>query len=126
MSLIDNQGEPLFDWRPGMKARELAGRSRGATDLTLYYNELDRGATTPLHQHTTDEVILVAEGALEVRQGDETLTAGADHTWHIPAGIPHGFTVKEHARMYIFFPMVDPFAEGKTTYLEGDPPTVPG
>ena len=125
MSLVNQENVLEFDWRPGVKAKELAGRALGAGDATLFYNELEAGIAIPAHVHTTDEVIVLLEGAIEAREGDETHRAQGAHTWLIPAGTPHSFTVNERASIYVFFSMVDPFAEGRTRYLEGQPPSVP-
>jgi len=55
---------------------------------------LEQGAGAPLHFHEeVDEVIVVVEGTLDVRIGDERLLVGKNQTISIPARTPHAFTV---------------------------------
>ncbi len=69
-----------------------------------------------------EELIVVLEGAVEARLGDEVRTVGADHTLAIPANVPHAFTVvgDAGAKLLVYFPVPDPF--DRTTYLEGSRP----
>ena len=70
----------------------------------------------------SDELIVILEGVLEVRLGEEVRRVGRDHTLVIPPNVPHGFTIvgTEPARLLTFFPVPAPF--DSTTYLEGTPP----
>jgi quercetin dioxygenase-like cupin family protein len=69
-----------------------------------------------------DEILIVVEGTLDVRLGEERRLVGPDHTISVPAGMPHGFVAvgPALARIYAFFPRLGAFAT--TTYLEGGPP----
>jgi|ETNmetMinimDraft_35_1059890.scaffolds.fasta_scaffold232331_1 uncharacterized cupin superfamily protein len=80
------------------------------------------GAGPPLHTHRADELIVVLEGSLDVRIGDETHRIGPDHTPVVPPDVPHGFTNvgPEPAKLLAFFPVSEPFDQ--TTFLEGEPP----
>jgi quercetin dioxygenase-like cupin family protein len=76
-----------------------------------------------LHQHDEiDEIIVVVEGRLEVRVGEETSIVGAEHTISIPAGVPHAFTAlgPGTTRILAFLPQQGSAAV--TTYLAGEPP----
>ena len=81
-----------------------------------------QGGRRSLHYHEEDEAIVVLEGTLEVRLGDQVHRVGADHTLLVPPGAPHGFTSvgSVPARVLGFFPSADPFE--RTTFLEGQPP----
>ena len=84
---------------------------------------LEKGAGAPLHLHeTVDEVIVVIEGTLDVRMGEERVLVGANQTIAIPARTPHAFTVvsPEGARFIAFLPKQG--AHMATRYLEGGPP----
>jgi mannose-6-phosphate isomerase-like protein (cupin superfamily) len=84
---------------------------------------LEQGAGAPLHFHEeVDEVIVVVEGTLDVRIGDERLLVGKNQTISIPARTPHAFTVvsPEGARFIAFLPKQG--AHMATKYLEGGPP----
>ncbi len=58
-----------------------------------------------------------------------TLTAthrpsALDHTLVVPPGAEHGFrATAEGAKLLVFFPVLDPYEEGHTHYLEGSRPT---
>ena len=121
MPVIDNKGVPETPWRPNYREWDITRPGDGTTS-SLSYSEAAPGAGAPLHVHEMDELIVVLEGRLEARLGDEVAEAGPDHTLVIPPGLPHGFTVlgPELAKFLIFFPVPDPFA--RTTYLEGSPP----
>ena len=80
-------------------------------------------ARQPFGPEQIDEVIVVLEGTLEVRLGDEKLIVGPDHTISIPMKTPHAFKVvsPEGARIITFMPKQGVFMGG-TVYLEGEPP----
>ena len=84
------------------------------------------GAGAPLHTHEDDELLVVLEGTLRVRIGDESHDADADHTVVVPPGVPHGFEAvgDSPARVLVFFPSKDPFL--RTKFLEGGPPESEG
>ena len=109
-------------WRPNVRKWEIAGPDLGVTS-TMSYSVAESGTGAPLHYHEDDELIVVLEGALEVRIGDETQTVGPDHTIVVPPRVAHAFTVlgPGSARALTFFPAPAPFDH--TTYLEGSPPT---
>ncbi|MDP6402384.1 MAG: cupin domain-containing protein [SAR202 cluster bacterium] len=88
----------------------------------MSYSLVGVGAGAPLHTHEADELIVILEGTVEARLGEETSRVGADHTLVIPPNTPHGFTSvgPGDARIVAFFPIPDPFAH--TTFLEGKPP----
>jgi len=71
---------------------------------------------------TNSTVLVVVEGQLNLRIGDERHLVGAAHTISIPAGVPHAFVAvgPKPARFFAFLPKQG--AQAVTTYLEGDPP----
>jgi quercetin dioxygenase-like cupin family protein len=88
----------------------------------MSYSEAGVGAGAPLHVHESDELIVILEGTVDARLGQDEHRIGADHTLVIPPNVPHGFTSvgPGDARILTFFPVSDPF--GHTTFLEGGPP----
>ena len=82
------------------------------------------GATAPLHKHTIEETMLVLEGTVWVRIGDERYTVGPQHTVIIPAEITHawGNSGPDVAKLLWAFGGPDPFQD--STYLEGTPPPI--
>ena len=121
MPIVDHASVPETPWRDDYRMFNIAGPAQGVT-VGLSYSEVGPGAGAPLHTHQDDELIVVLEGALDVRIGDEVATAGRDSTVVVPAGVPHGFTAvgETPARLLGFFPAHDAFE--RTEYLEGGPP----
>ena len=121
MPIVDHSAVPETPWRPNYQKWDLAGPQNGVSS-TLSYAILGDGAGAPLHFHEDDELIVILEGTLEVRLGDEVRRVGADHTVVVPPRVPHGFTSvgPGKSRIMGFFPVPHPF--DRTTYLEGTPP----
>ena len=120
MPIIDHKQIPETPWRPNYRKWDITRPGDGTTSSSLAYSEAAAGTGAPLHVHEADELIVVLEGRLEARLGDEVREVGPDQTVVVPPGQPHGFTVLEPARLLAFFPVPDPF--NHTTYLEGAPP----
>ena len=122
MPIINHQHVPEIEMRPGIRGQFLASKDHGACGLCLLVNTVDPGAAAPLHKHTVEETMLVLEGTVWVRVGDERHTVGPQHTVIIPAGAPHawGNSGPNVAKLLWAFGGPDPF--GDSTYLEGVPP----
>ena len=100
-------------WRPNYRKWDVTGPGDGTTSSSLSISLADPGTGAPLHRHEDDELIVLLDGELEVRIGDEVVTVGPEHTVVVPPNVPHGFTVtgRRKARML-----------SRTVYLEGSPP----
>ena len=124
MPIVDHNSVPEVPWRPNYRKWDIAGPEQGVTS-NLSYSEAAVGTGAPLHYHADDELIVILEGTLQVRLGDEVHDVGPDHTLVIPPDVPHGFTVVGDgtAKLLTFFPVPAPF--DSTTYLEGAPPAQP-
>ena len=122
MPVVKNEEAKEIPWRPGYRNYVLAGQAQGVS-VSSSLGVLEQGAGAPLHFHEdVDEVIVVVEGTLDVRIGDERLLVGKNQTISIPARTPHAFTVvsPEGARFIAFLPKQG--AHMATKYLEGGPP----
>jgi mannose-6-phosphate isomerase-like protein (cupin superfamily) len=122
MPVVKNQEAREIPWRPGYRNYVLAGEAQGVS-VSSSLGVLEQGAGAPLHFHEeVDEVIVVLEGTLDLRIGDERLLVGKDQTISIPARTPHAFTVvsPEGARFIAFLPRQG--AHLATKYIEGEPP----
>jgi len=108
--------------RPGIRGQFLAHKNLGAEGVSLLVNTVEPGAAAPLHKHTVEETMLVLEGTVWVRVGEEYATVGPHHTVIIPADTPHawGNNGPDVAKLLWAFGGPDPF--GDSTYLEGQPP----
>ncbi len=123
MPVIANAEAREIPWRPGYRSFILAGEAEGLR-CVVSQAVLEPGAGAPLHLHAeADEVLMVLEGCLDVRLGEERRLVGAGHTIAVPAGTPHAFTATGPgpARFVAFLPKLGVFLG--TTYLEGEPPT---
>lgn len=122
MPIVKHATLPETPWRPNYRKWDVTRPEDGTTSSNLFISAAAPGAGAPLHTHTTDELIVLLEGELEVRIGDEIVTVGADHTLVIPPNMAHEFTVVGHneARMLTFLPVTN--MSGHTTYLDGLPP----
>ena len=122
MPIVDHSSISETPWRPNYRQWNIIQPGDGTTSSSMDLSTVGVGAGAPLHVHEADELIVVLEGTLEVRIGEEVQNVGPDHTLVIPPHVPHGFTSvgPGAARMIAFFPVSDPFAH--TTYLEGQPP----
>ena len=85
MPIVDHHQTPEVPWRPGYRKWDIAGAEQGVTS-TLSINTAEPGAGAPLHTHTMDELIVIMEGALEVRIDGETYLVEKDHTIVVPPG----------------------------------------
>jgi mannose-6-phosphate isomerase-like protein (cupin superfamily) len=122
MPVVKNGEAKEIPWRAGYRNYVLAGEAQGVS-VSSSLGVLEQGAGAPLHFHEeVDEVIVVLEGTLDLRIGDERLLVGKDQTISIPARTPHAFTVvsPEGARFIAFLPRQG--AHMATKYIEGDPP----
>lgn len=122
MSIVAHGEAAEIPWRPGYRRFTLAGPEHGVS-CSASYSILEPGTGAPLHRHEeVDEIIVVLEGALELRIGEERRSVEAEHTIAIPAGVPHSFTAlgPAPARILAFLPKQG--AAARTTYLEGAPP----
>ena len=118
MLVVENAMAPEVPWRPGYRHFSLAGKDQGIA-CVVSQAIVEPGAGAPLHFHVTeDEVLIVLEGTLDVRLGEEHHLVEAGHTLSIPAGMPHSFVAagRVPAKFIGFLPKI-----GETIFLEGGP-----
>jgi quercetin dioxygenase-like cupin family protein len=122
MPVFPHQQIAEIEMRPGIRGQFLASKEQGACGVCLLVNSVDPGAGAPLHKHSVEETMLVLEGTVWVRIGDEHYTVGPQHTVIIPAEMPHawGNSGLGVAKLLWAFSGPDPFSD--STYLEGAPP----
>ena len=122
MPIVSHANIPETPWRPNYRKWDITRPGDGTTSSSMSYSVVGLGAGAPLHTHQADELIVVLDGTLEARLGDEVQRVDAEHTLVIPPNTPHSFTNvgPGDARLLTFFPDPAPFE--RTTYLEGAPP----
>ena len=119
MPVIDPSSVPAIIRRPGYQRKILASRETGFA-LTFDSHIVEQGSGAPPHYHKVDELLVILEGTVEARLGDQVQRVSKDHTIAVPVGVHHSFTVvgPGPARILVFFPVEDAFSEQITIYLE--------
>jgi len=109
-------------WRPGYQNFPIAGKQQGVT-VSATFSVLQPGAGAPLHYHeTADEVLVVLEGSLDLRLGDERTIVPANSAVAIPAKTPHSFVgVGPGVTKFLAY-LPQQGAYITATYLDGERP----
>lgn len=74
---------------PGIRHATLAGEAQGLKALPVWSQILEPGATTPVHRHECDEVVLCMQGRGEVHYEGGKLEFGRNSTVSIPRDVIH-------------------------------------
>lgn len=77
----------------GLRHRTVIDARSGAAALALWQEEHEPGFRVPLHSHDCEEIIAVIEGEIRAEVGESSFRVGANQSFLIPAGAPHGFRV---------------------------------
>ena len=126
MPVIDYAALPEFPMRAGITGKWIAGHEHGTTALSVLSNTVEAGVAAPRHYHEYEEVILVEAGEVWVELDKVRLDGCPRAMRHHSAATPHawGTAGPGTARVLFIWPVLEPFAPGKSTYLEGAPPAV--
>ena len=85
--------------------------------------ESEPGITIPRHRHDQEEIVLVEQGEMWVEIDGVRHHARPGQTVIIPARAVHAWgTLQERVQIVFVWPMPDPFAPGKSSYIDGTPP----
>ena len=83
---------PAADIRIGTgRSRRFVGADHNA-DVSYFFVENQPGQGPGLHWHPYSETWVVLEGTVQIRRGDEALTAITGDTVTVPPRVVHGFT----------------------------------
>ena len=126
MPVVDYAALPEFPMRAGITGKWIAGREQGATTTSVLSNTVEPGIAVPKHFHEYEEIVLVEAGRIWVELGDTRVFAVPGQAVIIPPHTPHAWGAEGPglARILFIWPVLNPFAPGKSTYLEGAPPKV--
>jgi quercetin dioxygenase-like cupin family protein len=126
MPIVDYAALPEFPMRAGITGKWIVGHEHGSTALSVLSNTVALDVAVPRHLHEYEEVILVEAGQVWVELDKVRLTASLGQVVIIPPHTPHawGTLGPDTARVLFIWPVLEPFAPGKSTYLEGAPPAV--
>ena len=105
MPVVKNKETREIPWRPGYRNYVLAGQAQGVS-VSSSMGVLEQGAGAPLHFHEeVDEVIVVVEGTLDLRIGDERPSSARTRPSPFPLARPRLTVVSpEGARFFAFCP----------------------
>jgi quercetin dioxygenase-like cupin family protein len=126
MAIVDHAALPEFPMRPGATGKWIAGREHGGSSLSMLSSTVEPNVAIPKHYHEYEELILVEEGRIWVNLDGVELSASSGQAVTIPPNQVHawGNAGPGIVRALFIWPVLEPFAPGKSTYVEGAPPTV--
>jgi putative monooxygenase len=126
MPVVDYAALPEFPMRTGITGKWITGSGHGSTSVSVLSNTAQPGVAVPRHFHEYEEVVLVEEGRVWVELDGIRLTAGPGQSVILPPHTRHAWGTEGPgaARILFIWPVLDPFAPGKSTYVEGAPPVV--
>jgi quercetin dioxygenase-like cupin family protein len=126
MPVVDYAALPAFSMRPGILGKWIAGLERGSSTLSVLLNVVEPNARVPRHYHNYEEVILVEEGEVWLTLEAEQHRLAPGQVAIVPPNTVHawGNAGPGTARVVFIWPVLEPFAPGNSTYVEGAPPQV--
>ena len=86
MPIIDRTNASEVPWRPNYRKGLITEPRDGTISTDASLREAGVGTGAPLHRHEDDDLIVIPEGMLRVRIGDETHNVGAEQTVVITPG----------------------------------------
>ena len=125
MPVVDYDALPEIVMRAGVTGRWLSGHEHGAASISVLRNWVEPGITIPRHFHEHEEIVLTEQGDIWVEIDGVRHDGQPGRAVIIPARSTHAWgTLRDKAQVLFIWPVLDPFAAGKSTYLQGKPPTV--
>ena len=124
MPIVDYDSLPEILMRAGVAGRWISGHEHGAASTSVLRNWVEPGVAIPLHFHEYEEIVLAEQGDIWVEVDGVRHRCQAGRAGIVPARSAHAWgTLEGKAQVLFIWPVLDPFAAGKSTYLEGKPPT---
>jgi quercetin dioxygenase-like cupin family protein len=126
MPIVDYATLSEFAMRPGITGKWIAGHEHVAATLSVLWNLVQPGTDVPRHYHGHEEVVLVEEGQIWVSLGGEKFCASPGRAAIVPPDTIHAWGNEGPgvARVVFIWPVREPFAPRRSTYVEGTPPKV--
>ena len=88
MPIVNNETLKTFAL-PGLNHRTLAGPEHGMTNIEVWAQTIEAGASTPVHRHACEEAIVILEGNGTLTIAGEERRFGTNSTLIIPADAVH-------------------------------------
>lgn len=111
MQVLDHNGYPLEEWRPGVRTRMRVSALSGSVQLCIFEQWCDPGKGAPTHLHAVEEVLTVMEGTADVWVGDTTAAVAAGQSVVVPAGRKHGFRNSGTSTLHVMATLASPMFE---------------
>jgi len=125
MPVVDYDSVPETLMRVGVTGRWIAGHEQGAANTGVLRNWVEPGITIPRHMHDYEEVVLIEQGEAWVEVDGVRHQGKPGRAIIIPARAVHAWgTNQQKVQLLFIWPASDPFAPGKSTYLDGSKPPV--
>ena len=86
---------------PGLEHQTLAGRQTGLGSFEIWRQTISPGATTPVHRHDCEEVIMALKGDGVCHAEGQTYHFAEDETLVIPANVVHQICNEGDRDLYI-------------------------
>jgi unsaturated pyranuronate lyase len=82
---------------------------------------LSKGSVVPTHQHESEQLTYIMEGALKFELEGREVTVHAGEVLHIPSNVPHrAVALEDTLDLDIFSPIRTDWLTGKDDYLRGE------
>ena len=88
MQIIDNSNVEMFEL-PGIKHQTVGGHKQGVRSMEVWVQTIAPGASTPVHCHACEEVIVIVNGSGECTVAGKTARFGPNTTLIIEPDIVH-------------------------------------
>ena len=88
MPIIDNAQVKMFEL-PGIKHQTVGGYKQGVKSMEVWVQTIAPGASTPVHCHACEEVIVILSGSGECTVDGKTTNFGPNSTLIIEPDIVH-------------------------------------
>jgi quercetin dioxygenase-like cupin family protein len=126
MAVVDYGALPEITMRDGIMGKWIAGREQGTREVTVLTNTVAPGVVVPRHTHDHEEVAVVEAGEFWFEVDGVRRSAVPGQAVIVPAGAVHswGTLGTVPSRVLFIWPVLEPFAPDKCTYLDGPPPAV--
>ncbi len=81
---------------------------------------LAQGGVVPTHQHESEQISYVMEGALKFELNNQEIIVRAGEVLHIPSNLPHAATaIQDTLSLDVFSPIRADWLIGNDDYLRG-------
>ncbi len=108
-------GEPFEELSPSIERQALH-----TENMTLARVRFKEGAEVAPHAHENEQVVMVLEGSIRFRVGDEEAVVSAGQSVSIPSNAPHSTEALEPSLVLDFFsPRREDWIRGDDAYLRG-------